>query len=71
MYFNGMVLALLLHSLFHPSHHVVVSVLGLQHKNDLMQVSPIDLLRTFSGAVYSYDAFSDVGQIELLQFLHC
>lgn len=67
-YFYTVVLLLLLHRL-HPSHHVVVSVLGLQHGNDLQQVLQVDLVGTLSGADYGDDAFSGVRQIDSL-FLH-
>lgn len=51
-------------------YHVVVPVLGLQHEQDLLQVLEVDLLRTLSGTQHGDDAFSDVGQICLLTFLH-
>lgn len=45
-------------------------VFGLQHDQDLLQVVQIDLLRTVGGAHHGDDAFSDVGQIGSLRFLH-
>lgn len=65
-----MVLLLLLPALSVPSHHVVVSVLGLQHDNNLLQVLQVSLVRTFRRAEDGDDAFSDVGQIDSLCFFH-
>ena len=48
----------------------MVSVLGPQHENNLLQVLQVDLFWTLRRAPYGDDAFSDVGQIDSLRFLH-
>lgn len=50
--------------------HVVVSMLGLQHENNLLQVLQVDLLWTSGRAEDGDDAFGDVRQIYSQLFLH-
>lgn len=57
-------------ALFYSSHHVVVSMFGLQHGNNFLQVLHICLLWTFRRTEYGDDAFSDVGQIDSVLFFH-
>lgn len=52
------------------SHHVVVSMLGLQHRNDLLQVLQVRVLRTPGRTEDADDALRDVRQIHLTLFLH-
>lgn len=43
---------------------------GLQHENNLLQALQVELIWIFRRAEYGDDAFSDVGQINPLWFLH-